>query len=41
MRQVKQLRRLHAIKETDIDRIQRSFRERHSRSPVNSKNKKG
>ena len=40
LRQVKQLRRLQALKESDFDRLQRSFRERHSRSPVNSKNKK-
>jgi len=34
LRQVKQLRRLQALKESDFDRLQRSFRERHSRSPV-------
>ncbi len=39
LRQVKQLRRLQALKESDFDRLQRSFRERHSRSPVNSKKK--
>ena len=40
LRQVKQLRRLQALKESDFDRLQRSFRERHSRSPVTIKNKK-
>lgn len=40
LRQVKQLRRLQALKESDFDRLQKKFRERHSRSPVNNKNNK-
>ena len=40
LRQVKQLRRLQALKELDFNRLQKNFREIHSRSSIKIKNKK-